>query len=195
MTRPSLEEKIHRAYKDATGFTGICFRNVLQLYANRDDVLSDAGSLAVGGRYNYIGAFGVIYLSCELYTCFEETLRTATALGFDVAKNLPRTVVGVRLTLTKVLNLTSPQMRRSLGLKLLVLKDPDWETIQEKEHREALTQAIGRFASEAGFEAMLVPSAACKGTNLDIFPHNLLPSAEMSVVNRENLPEHRAVIT
>jgi hypothetical protein len=40
--------------------------------------------------------------------------------------------------------------------------------------REALTQAVGRIAFEAGLEGLLVPSAQVrKSKNLVVFPENL----------------------
>jgi RES domain-containing protein len=190
----ATEQKIQRAFGKATGYAGICFRNVLQLYANQDDILSPVGSIIAGGRYNFIRTFGVIYLSHEVSGCFAETLKTAGDQSFLLAENLPRTIVSVRIELSRVLNLADSRVRRSVGVALSVLKAPGWEKIQEEQKIEAPTQLIGKYAYDAGFEAIQVPSAACNGLNLDVFPDNLLDSSKVTVVNEIRLLEHRTVI-
>ncbi|HSE83649.1 MAG TPA: RES domain-containing protein, partial [Thermodesulfobacteriota bacterium] len=102
-----------------------------------------------------------------------------------------RTVIGVKVRLSKVLDLTSTKVRRKIGISKSVLTETDWEWIQNIDKKEALTQSIGRFIEEAGFEAILVPSAVCKGRNLDVFPDNLLPSSEISIVNLDKLPKNQ----
>lgn len=49
---------------------------------------------------------------------------------------------------------------------------PDW----------TLTQELGRLAREAGFEALLVPSAATPGTNLVLFPDRLDPASSVHLL-------------
>jgi hypothetical protein len=50
--------------------------------------------------------------------------------------------------------------------------------------REALTQAIGRIAFEAGLEALFVPSAqARKGKNLVVVLDNLQKTSSLTIQN------------
>lgn len=191
MPKLTLEQRIHKAVHLAVEFEGICFRNVSQRFANRRDFLSTARSLRTGGRFNLKGAFRVLYLSCDLHTCWEETTRAAHASVFDVAKLLPRTIVGVKVRLSRVLDLTDHKVRRRIGISKSILTETDWARIQNLNKEEAITQSIGRFAKDAGFEAILVPSAVWQGRNLDIFPDNLLPFSEVAVVNLHHLPRRR----
>jgi RES domain-containing protein len=192
----TLEQKIRRAIKYAIPFEGtdrpqgICFRSVKQKFANRQDILSVQGSLFTGGRYNFAGAFGVLYLACDPHTCLEEVTRVTTNGGFRAAENFPRTFIGIKVRLSKVLDLTNTRMRRRIGVSKELLVATNWERIQDK-GREATTQALGRLARAAGFEAILTPSAAWEGNNLSIFPDNVLSSSKLSLVNEIHLPPTR----
>lgn len=178
-----LEQRIRQLLSHAIEFEGICFRNVSQRFANRQDILLAKGSKITGGRFNFKGTFEVLYLSCDVHTCIEETTHAARSSGFDVAKMLPRTTVGVKVRLSRVLDFTRIGILRQIGISKSVLAGTDWERIQNVENKEAVTQSIGRFAKQVGFEAILVPSAVWRGKNLDIFPDNVLPSSEIHVTN------------
>jgi RES domain-containing protein len=185
-----LGRKIHNVSNLAVGFDGTCFRNVPQQYATQQEIISSQGSLENGGRFNFRQKFGILYLSCDPHTCLEETIHAAIDAGFSgVARRFPRTIVGVKVRLSKVLDLTEHRIRRKIGITKAILTETDWEQIQEVDRQEAITQAIGRFAKEAGFEAILVPSSVWSGKNLNIFPDNLLASSEVSVVNAQKLAE------
>lgn len=183
-----IEQKIYKAMDRAIEFEGVCFRNVSQEFANQQDIISSVGSKKYGGRFNLKGKFEVLYLSCDVHTCIEEVARSDQLSGFTVAKRFPRTTVGIEVKLSKVLDLTNGKTRRAISISKAVLTEIDWETIQAN-NEEAITQSIGRFAKNAGFEAILVPSAVWNGKNLDIFPDNLLPSSQILVVNRHKLSQ------
>ncbi len=182
----TLEQRVHKAISRAVRFEGVCFRNVKPKYANPRDILSPEGSLNNDGRYNFKGAFGVLYLSCDAHTCLEETTHAFYASGLDVAKLLPRTIVGIAVRLSTVLDLTDYNVRRAIGINKTILTGTDWASTNLT-NGEAITQSIGRFAKEAGFESLLVPSAVCEGKNLDIFLDNLRPSSAISAVNESDL--------
>lgn len=186
MPKLSLEQRIHKALDRAIEFEGTCFRVVSQQFANRRGVISSEGSKKYGGRFNFKGTFEVLYLSCDVHTSTEEATRATQAAEFDVAKRLPCTTVGIKVKLSRVLDLTNSKIRDAIDIRKSVLTETDWKQIQEL-NAEAITQSIGRFAKEAGFEAILVPSAIWKGKNLDIFPDNLLPLSQVSVVNLDSL--------
>src|ERR1041384_1956160 len=130
MPTPTLEQRMRRALQQAVSFPinvqspGICFRNVKHEFANQHQILSASGSLDSGGRYNLAKAFGVLYLACDPHTCLEETIHATVADGFVAARNLPRTFIGIRVRLARVLDLTDWRVRRRLGVsKALLLAD------------------------------------------------------------------------
>ncbi|HEX8495374.1 MAG TPA: RES family NAD+ phosphorylase [Pyrinomonadaceae bacterium] len=196
MSPQTLEQRIRRAIQHAIPFEGvdrpqgICFRNVKHKFANLQDILSTRGSFETGGRYNFAGAFGVLYLACDAHTCLEEVTRVTRSGNFSAAMNFPRTFIGIKVKLSKVLDLTDPRMRRRLGVSRAMLVETNWELAQSQ-GSEVITQSLGRLARAAGFEAVLTPSAAWAGNNLNIFPENILPSSELSLVNEAQLPSTR----
>ncbi len=188
--RRSLPQKMQEAARSAVPFSGICFRNVAQRFATRHSILSTDGSLLAGGRYNFRGTYPVLYLACDIHTCVEETTKSFAQSGSAVSQALPRTIVGVEVSLSDVLDLTDPAVRRRLDITRVSLTHTDWVTSQDVYGLEALTQKVGRLARDAGFEAILAPSAALPrtGKNLAILPDQLLSSSRIQVVNRDRLP-------
>ena len=188
--RRSLPTRLLDALPLIRPFVGICFRNVAQQYATQRDILSAQGGQFSGGRYNFRGSYPVLYLSCDIHTCVEETSKSFQQAGASVAQALPRTIVGVEVRLARVLDLTDPVVLSVLGITRLRLIRTDWLTCQENEEREAFTQTVGRLARETGVEAILTPSAALPrtGKNLCIFSDQLLPTSRLRAINGQRLP-------
>jgi len=121
-------------------------------------------SLIYGGRYNEAGEFGVLYLTVNPPCAYAELLKQVDGMKED----LPALVVGTfRVELRKCLDLTDPQVRENLGIRLADLTVPaDFD----------LTHRISKTVRQAGFEALVVPSAAhadCK--NVVVYKDKLLP--------------------
>jgi RES domain-containing protein len=181
-----LEQRIEDALQHVAPFVGVCFRSVLQRFATAREVLSTRGSFIFGGRYNFIGSFSALYLSCDIHTCVEETTKSLQLSEHEVALQLPRTIVGVQVNVSHVLDLTDATVRQRLDvLKRDLLGD--WAYDQDVLGVEAFTQRIGRLARETGFEALLVPSVVSRGCNLVVFVDRLLSSSSLKVVNVQNL--------
>ena len=64
---------------------------------------------------------------------------------------MPRVMVSVRVRLERVLDVTNGSIRSSLRLSEARLVREPWRLRQES-GEEALTQAVGRVAKEAGWE-------------------------------------------
>lgn len=187
MQAGSLKQKLADALNQATAFEGICFRSVPQRFANLRDVLSERGSLLFGGRYNYVGLFGALYLSCDIHTCIEEVIRSFDMNELEIAHRLPRTVVAIRVRLNLVLDLINAAIRRRLRLKKADLYE-DWEYSQNVLDSESLTQQIGRYARDAHFEALCAPSCLVEGRNLVVFPDRVASTSMLEIINVESLP-------
>jgi hypothetical protein len=87
------------------------------------------------------------------------------------------------------LDLSRGDVRRVLGISRERLLGP-WRADQHR-GREALSQAVGRLAREAGLQGILYPSAARPaGRNLFLFP-DLLPPGGVVIVHAEQLPARR----
>lgn len=98
-------------------------------------------------------------------------------------------VAGVKVRVSAVLDLCDRRVRRRLKVTLTDLARP-WWPVQET-GGEALTQAIGRAAYEAGFEAVMMPSARHPGgTNLNVFPDKLRMDSCLGVSNEKDLRKY-----
>jgi len=95
----------------------------------------------------------------DIITATYESYQEFLAYGFSLSAIRPRVTAGAMATLSAVLDLTDEAIRRKIGFTLTDLREEDWRAIQAAGD-ESWTQAIGRGCRSAGFEAILVPSAA-----------------------------------
>ena len=126
------------------------------------DPLSSEGSRKAGGRYNAAGDEGVLYTSLATETAVSEVERGLRARGIDPDSFSPESYWAYDLVLSveKVLDLTNDGVLGILGITRNSLTGSD----------TSLTRAIARDARAAGYEAILVPSAAVDGAvNLVVF--------------------------
>ena len=85
--------------------------------------------------------------------------------------------------LQRVLDLTDGQVRQRCRVSdKRMVSERWWREIFYD--REALTQALGRAAASAGFEGIVVPSAADRphGVNVIVFTYNLLAGSRVDVI-------------
>ena len=105
-----------------------------------------------------MGAFGAVYCGESRAVCVAEIRRRAA--GQPVS---PHRLARIQVELHRVLDLTDPGTLAALDLRPEDLVGDDWQR----------TQRLGAQARAAGFEGLLVPSAAGPGDNLVIFPDRL----------------------
>lgn len=129
---------------------GVWHRFVAELH--KDDANSDQGALEHGGRYNPRREFGALYLSESPAACRVEMQRRP---GVRVRYWHAR----VKVRVARALDLTDPSTRDKLRILQVDLVSDDWD----------LTQDLSRAARRAGFDALLVPSAAGDYHNLVVF--------------------------
>ena len=168
------------------------FRSAGVKYAHESDLLSGDGAARYGGRWNPRGV-GAIYASLDPVTAVKESYQEFLEYGFAGATIRPRVFVGLKVDLKCVLDLTQARIRRALGYTISDLVTEDWRAIQAA-GEETWTQAIGRGAVAAGFEALLAPSARNRtGKILVAFPSNLRTAHAVRVMAAEELPRHPRV--
>ncbi len=130
----------------------------------RKTILKMDGALRWGGRYNAPGEFGALYLSKTQPGCAAEiTRRPAHPTKYVVGK--------IQVKLGKVCDLTDQNLLRKLGITRNQLTGDDW----------AETQALGDLIRDAGFEGIIVPSAAGDFNNLVIFVDRLAPASRVEL--------------
>jgi hypothetical protein len=97
----------------------------------------------------------------------------------------PRMVVGIRVSLQAVLDLTNPaNVPDQLNLEELLSED--WRKMNG-EQKESRSQALGRVVADLG-EGILAPSRIRMGKNLVIYPRSLRPGSRIEVLGDTDLP-------
>ncbi|HPM81541.1 MAG TPA: RES family NAD+ phosphorylase [Candidatus Anammoximicrobium sp.] len=167
----------------------IIVRSTGTRYANEEDFLSGRGAARHGGRWNRPG-LRAVYASLDVITATYEAYQNFLDYGFALSAIRPRVTAGALAKRGTVLDLTDSAIRRKIGFTLTELLDEDWEAIQVR-GEESWTQAIGRGSRQAGFEAILVPSARHRGgRNIVIFPDGLAPGSSLALLAPRDLPPH-----
>ena len=181
-----LTKKFERLSSRASKLGGTIYRSCAPKYATSADLLSGKGSRLYGGRWNPPGVTSV-YGSFAPETAMAETLAGSKYFGMPVHSTMPRVFVATEFKLSAVLDLTDGAIRKSLGVSESRMLDCDWRR-ESKKGSDALTQAIGRSASEAGLEAILVASAAINdGANLVVFIDNLQRGSRLELISPDKL--------
>lgn len=169
--------------KEAEGWAGMAFRSSSPAYATRADLLTGAGSKLFGGRWNAPGSFAAVYLSLSWDAATAEAVAHQRHFGIPEHAALPRVFVAVRLDLVRVLDFREGRLRQRLRVSRKRMLGGDWRKSNDL-GEEAVTQALGRAAVEAGFEAILVDSAAARaGANIVVFPESLSAESTLEAVD------------
>lgn len=164
-------------------WAGTLFRFQSIDYPVPADILSGHGARDRGGRWNVPG-MATVYGSTTDNTALEEC--KANDRYYGIENKAPRLLVAVEAQLTGMLDLTSPAVRRALGVTLKELAAEDWRKLLQLGN-ECTTQALGRAAASAGASGLLVRSAAVpRGVNVVVFP-GARTKDRMSVVEGEKL--------
>ena len=187
-----LARAVGRCLPLAAPWAGDVFRATGMEFATRVDLASGEGARKHGGRWTPKGSFRTLYGSLTSEAALAELLEGRRRKGLPDVEALPAALVGLRVALQRILDLTDGGVRRRLRLSHWRLTTEPWEQLQQR-GREALTQAVGRLVREAGFEGMLVPSAVpgSRHGNLVIFSDRLLPASRVEIVHSEQLAARR----
>lgn len=170
------------------GVDGVLFRFINPTYSKAADIIDGAGALHADGRWNLKGAARLSYTATAPHTALAEALAHVNYYRLPLAKALPRVLVGLKLKVKRVMDLRDGKVRSALRLSEDTVKKLDWRAENQK-GAEAVTQAWGGVFAAAGFEAVIVPSAADSGgSNVLVFPENLLPGSGFKVTDEVKWP-------
>jgi hypothetical protein len=100
----------------------------------------------------------------------------------------PKVIVGVHLSLRKVLDLVSPRgVVSESWLRIGALSSEDWREPNDS-GCEAMTQALGRAAHDCGADGLLTPSArVTDATNIVFFPESIIAEGSIKILGAEEL--------
>ncbi|WP_395746578.1 RES family NAD+ phosphorylase [Prosthecobacter sp.] len=157
------------------------YRFVNPAYSKAADIVNGAGALHASGRWNTRGAARLSYTALTPETALAEAQAHVRYFALPPSKALPRTLVALKFKAGRVLDLRDGKVRRLLRLSEDTIRHLDWRA-ENQSGRESITQAWGKAFAGAGFEAVIVPSAAdSSGANVLVFPENLLPGSQFKV--------------
>src|SRR5436309_13486046 len=88
-----LARALERCVGLATPWAGELYRSASPRYANKDDIITGAGSKAAGARWNPPGSFSTVYASLDVETALAEALAHFRHYGLRVLKAMPRVLV------------------------------------------------------------------------------------------------------
>jgi len=185
---PKLEARMQVLLGSKVAFDEDLIRMVKPRYCSDQDILNGVGGQRANGRWNLRGFFRCTYASGTPETALAESLSQVRRGTLPDAKALPRMIVCIRVRVSKALDLTDGKIRQRLGVSEARMTDATkWKQDNYHNH-ESLTQAIGRAAFSAGFEAMVAPSAADRphGVVIVVFPEKLLTGSLLTVVTPVN---------
>lgn len=164
---------IERCLADLQPWSGTAYRSTALAYQKPGEILSGEGSRRHGGRWNPRGEFAAVYASLDPETAMAETLAYFRYYRLPEHAAMPRVFWAIQAHLSCVLDLGSAEVCQLLAISRDSLTAEDWRRTSMTP-AGSFTQALGRAAFSAGFEALLAPSAARPdGTNLVVFPANL----------------------
>jgi RES domain-containing protein len=184
MTTHPESERLARALARceplAEEWAGFVYRSASPEYANRDDLITGAGAKTTGGRWSPRESFHAVYASLDFETAAAETMAHYRRFRIPEHMALPRLFAALEVRLTRTLDLRRGQVRSALKASAERLTAEEWWKLQ-KRGKEAITQAVGRLAWRAKWQALIVPSAARPGgANLIVFPANLEPPGKLA---------------
>jgi RES domain-containing protein len=184
-----LARAIERLAGEALPWSGTVYRSASPRYANRDDLATGQGSKIAGARWNPRASFAAVYASLDPHTALDEVLAHFRYYRIAESSAMPRVLAALQVRLQRVLDLNNGGVRSALRVSQQRMLSEPWRKLQSG-GKEAITQAIGRLAYRAGWEGLLVPSAARRqGVNLIVFPANLNPpDSWLRIQNRDELP-------
>jgi RES domain-containing protein len=169
-------------------FDGELFRFINPTYSKSADVIDGAGALHANGRWNLKGAARLSCTALAPQTALAEALAHVQYFRLPLSKALPRVLVALRLKAKRVLDLRHGNVRKALRLSEDTIRKLDWRAANQHGD-EAVTQAWGSAFAAAGFEAVIVPSAAdAPGANVLVFPENLQAGSRFEVVSEVKWP-------
>lgn len=173
--RPSPGKVVHKL--PSKPFTGNVYRHV---YKGKGGTDSSRSRIA-GGRWNPRGEFEALYLALSEEGAVGEFIRyVGHYKSFAPDDATTREIVRVKVKVTRILDLTDPKLRASLGVTREDLRS-------SRDQWEDITWPVARAAFAAGFEGILVPSAANGWVNLVLFPENLLPASSVMEKGRKKM--------
>ncbi|MCU0795642.1 MAG: RES family NAD+ phosphorylase [Akkermansiaceae bacterium] len=187
--RSALGKRLAGKLEELAGaFTGTVFRFIGPKYSDVDEMFAGKGPLYADERWLAKGHCLATYTALLPETALAETLASTRYYGFPDAKSVPLVFVTAEAKLQQVIDLRDGKNRQRLRIAESAILDTDWRK-ENRNGKEAITQAWGWALHESGVEGFIVPSSANPGSsNLIAFPGNLKRSSHLKVLSEVDWP-------
>jgi RES domain-containing protein len=181
-------EELRKTKRCFSKWNGIAFRAAPLEFARLVKLLDGKGSFRFGGRWSAAGTFPAVNLSTTEDAALNEGSASFSYYKLPMTDVQPQAIVGVRLKLGKMIDLTNSHgIRKQSRLHLKELLTEDWRKINDAGH-ESQGQAFGRAVHDVDAEGLLAPSARVPGgVNLVYFPESVLGPGKVEILGREEL--------
>ncbi|MEM7229615.1 MAG: RES family NAD+ phosphorylase [Planctomycetota bacterium] len=168
--------------------TRTVFRCTHPKYARLPDFINGRGAMLNGGRWTSPSGEPTVYASTNPLVALAETLAQRERFGIPPTRFRTRVIRGINVELSCIVDLSNGSIRQSLRVSLARMTQCDWWT-ENRAGREAITQAIGRAAADAGVEGLLVPTAQSRrDANLAVFIERLRPGSRLEITDPTSAP-------
>jgi RES domain-containing protein len=166
-------------------WSGTIYRSAPPKWSAGRDMLTGAGSMKSGGRFNAPGSFPAVYGSTTPELAMIESLAYQRRAGVPIERALPLVFKAIRVELQRSLDLTDAAVLAALNLTADQLREEEWWTARAR-GEESLTQAVGRAAHSCRVQAILAASAhtAAHGNNLIALPDHIKSPSRLAVLRR-----------
>ena len=167
-------------------WSGVIFRSVSPQYARPNDILTGHGAYQAGGRWNAPGIYA-IYGSLEPGLAADESFNFLLRhFGWQSRDVPPRMLVGIRVSLRTVLDLTNLKgVLTPLDMEHLLLED--WRK-KNCEGKESRSQAFGRAVTDLA-EGILMPYHIRNRKGTWSYPRSLKLESKIEVLGQGKLPK------
>jgi RES domain-containing protein len=171
----------------ARSWSGVVYRSAPPRWSVGRDMLTGAGSMKSGARFNAPGSFPAVYGSTTPELAMIESLAYQRRAGLPVERTMPLVFKAIRVQVERLLDLTDVAILAELGILDDRLRtEPWWQARARGE--ESLTQALGRAANACGLQGLRAASAnsIAHGHNMIIIPGNIHPPSAMKFLRRSS---------
>jgi len=182
---PRLELAIKGATGHLMAWEGVVYRSAPPKWSTGRDMITGAGSMKAGARFNASGSFPMIYGSTTPELAMIESLAFQRRAGLPVDQALPLVFKAIEVKVDRLLDLTDAGVLAALGVTADLLLTEAW-WLARLRGEESLTQAVGRAAHANGIQGLRVASAhsVAHGQNILLLPDHISPPSELHVLRR-----------
>jgi len=182
---PRLLDAMRLVGPHLESWVGSIYRSAPPKWSAGRDMLTGAGSMKSGARFNAAGSFVAVYGSTSPELAMIESLAFQRRAGLPVEKALPLVFKAISVNVERMLNLTDPDVLAGIGVRADRLRAESW-WLARMRGEESLTQALGRAAHKCGVQGLVFDSAHTRdhGHNVVLLPDNIHLPSRLRVLRR-----------